>query len=553
MIFAKKKLPKDAANRPILPNLMLDGETIEWVQKFKYLGLTFDGPTLTWKEHIEDLRRICAERLRILRALTGTSWGPDRTNILNMYKTYIRAKITYGAAAVSSASKTNLDKLEVIQSSAIRIATGARKTSPRIALQVEAGMPPLKEYIKEICCRYYFKIKASTHHPTAEAVIEDDEARDRVWTPIFKKPFAHRTEDHLREWNIPKNTDITYINQPTAPPWAERIEIKPELLEEIDNNTSNEQKREVAERTINQRYEEHLKLYTDGSKIDNSTTSAVWNPTTGEGEYWKLSKGEARSIMGAELHAISKALHWTVLNSPVLTKNKVVILSDSKSGLQGIDRFSTKRYTYIIDQIKKTASTLQDIGITTQLQWIPSHVGVFGNEMADEFAKGAHEIPEITTEPLDLSEAKNLIKEEHTKVWQRYYEGVKDNLHIGDIKDKTSTWSWLPHKHRRVDIAMARLRIGHVGLNEYLTRFNMANNQNCSHCNSPETVHHFLIECRKYQNIRGKLKNSLRSKGVRDFTVKSLLGGGNYKKDVQVVIQNEVSKFLLETGEIKNL
>ena len=231
----------------------------------------------------------------------------------------------------------------------------------------------------------------------------------------------------------------------------------------------------------------------------------------------------------------------------------MVILSDSKSGLQGIDRFSTKRYTYIIDQIKKTASTLQDIGITTQLQWIPSHVGVFGNEMADEFAKGAHEIPEITTEPLDLSEAKNLIKEEHTKVWQRYYEGVKDNLHIGDIKDKTSTWSWLPHKHRRVDIAMARLRIGHVGLNEYLTRFHMANNQNCSHCNSPETVHHFLIECRKYQNIRGKLKNSLRSKGVRDFTVKSLLGGGNYKKDVQVVIQNEVSKFLLETGEIENL
>ena len=97
------------------------------------------------------------------------------------------------------------------------------------------------------------------------------------------------------------------------------------------------------------------------------------------------------------------------------------------------------------------------------------------------------------------------------------------------------------HINIEVDIAMARLRIGHVGLNEYLTRFNMANNQNCSHCNSPETVHHFLIECRKYQNIRGKLKNSLRSKGVRDFTVKSLLGGGNYKKDVQVVIQNEVS------------
>ena len=66
-------------------------------------------------------------------------------------------------------------------------------------------------------------------------------------------------------------------------------------------------------------------------------------------------------------------------------------------------------------------------------------------------------------------------------------------------------------------------------------------------------MHHFLIDCRKYHHVRGKLKDSLRSRGVTDFTVKSLLGGGEYSKDTQKFIQEEVKKFLLETGEIQNL
>ncbi|CAL4072958.1 unnamed protein product [Meganyctiphanes norvegica] len=530
MVFTKKKIPKDADDNPILPTLTLNEENINWVQTFKYLGMKLDGPTLTWKEHVNYLRDICSRRIKILRALTGTSWGPDRTNILNMYKTFIRSKITYGVVALSSASKTNLDKLEVIQSSAIRIAIGARKTSPKAALQVEAGLPPLKEHIKELCCRYYFKIKASDHHPTAETVLNDEEVSDRVWTPVFKMPFEKRTEGHLRGWNINKDTDIRYIRLPSAPPWSKRINVETELLEEIDKENCKEQAREVSERTICHRYGEHLKLFTDGSKSGNSTTSAMWVPHTEQGEHWKLHKGQARSIMGAELYAIYKALHWTVVNWAILPTDKVVILTDSKSGLQGINKHSTKRYSYIIDQIKKTAATLQDINITVCLQWIPSHVGIRGNEQADEWANRAHNLQVETETPLDLTEAKSLITEQQNKVWQQHYEGIKNNLHIGGIKDKISTWSWLPHRHRRIDVAMARLRIGHAGLNEYLTRFSMANDQNCSTCNVPESIQHFLIECRKHNDHRRKLKNTLRAQGISDLTVKTILGGSNHPK-----------------------
>ena len=165
----------------------------------------------------------------------------------------------------------------------------------------------------------------------------------------------------------------------------------------------------------------------------------------------------------------------------------------------------------------------------------------------------AHDLEEETLVPLDLSETKTLIKEEQTLDWQRFYEGERDSLHIGYIKESSTTWSWLPHRHRRVDIAMTRLRIGHVGLNEYLTKFNMAHDENCSHCNVPESVQHFLIYCGKYQDIRGKLRTSLRQLGVTSFTVKILLGGGDFTKDTQKQIMDVVGKFLLETGVIDNL
>ena len=100
---------------------------------------------------------------------------------------------------------------------------------------------------------------------------------------------------------------------------------------------------------------------------------------------------------------------------------------------------------------------------------------------------------------------------------------------------------------------MARLRIGHAGLKEYITRFNMANDQNCSLCNIPETVTHLLADCRKYTANRDTLQQKLRAKGITNTSVKTLLGGGNYDKETQLFIQDTMGKFLLETGVIKNL
>ena len=162
MVFTKKMIMKDPLNgKQILPTLKVKGEEIEWTQEFRYLGVILDGPTLTWKNHIKNISKVCHERLNIFRALTGTSWGADRNLIITMYNAYIRSKITYGIIAVASASNTNLKILERIQNMALRIAIGARRTSPIAALEAEAGILPIRDHLKEISSRYYYKVKGA--------------------------------------------------------------------------------------------------------------------------------------------------------------------------------------------------------------------------------------------------------------------------------------------------------------------------------------------------------------------------------------------------------
>ena len=105
--------------------------------------------------------------------------------------------------AVASTSKTYMDRLERIQNSALRIAIGARNTSPIQALQAEANLPPLRQHIRGVCCKTFFRMRAH-EHPILESMENDNEVVDRVWTRHFKTPFI------VRCGQILSSLEITY-------------------------------------------------------------------------------------------------------------------------------------------------------------------------------------------------------------------------------------------------------------------------------------------------------------------------------------------------------
>ena len=53
---------------------------------------------------------------------------------------------------------------------------------------------------------------------------------------------------------------------------------------------------------------------------------------------------------------------------------------------------------------------------------------------------------------------------------------------------------------------LSRLRMGHTGLNNYLHRFGLVDDANCSCGNGVETVKHYLLTCPNYERERDKLR-----------------------------------------------
>ena len=59
---------------------------------------------------------------------------------------------------------------------------------------------------------------------------------------------------------------------------------------------------------------------------------------------------------------------------------------------------------------------------------------------------------------------------------------------------------------------ITRLRSEHIGLNSYLyEKVKVADSPLCEYCEVVESVQHFLIDCRRYDIQRNKLRNRLRA------------------------------------------
>lgn len=108
--------------------------------------------------------------------------------------------------------------------------------------------------------------------------------------------------------------------------------------------------------------------------------------------------------------------------------------------------------------------------------------------------------------------------------------------------------------NRRAEVAMNRLRIGHVGLKQHMARFNMAEDDQCDTCNVVETVSHFLLDCQKYLQARQQLTTSLGNiLGHQQITVKILLGGGKESISEKRIITKCLARYLSATNELHNL
>ena len=131
--ICRKRCPKTAAN------LSLYNTPINNVSEVKYLGVLLDQ-SCTWAPHIRQLRIRAFKVLDLLKHLTSKSWGADRISLLRIYIMLLKLMLEYGSEVFSSTADSHLNKIITIQNSALRIATGAFRSSPINSLHAEAGI-----------------------------------------------------------------------------------------------------------------------------------------------------------------------------------------------------------------------------------------------------------------------------------------------------------------------------------------------------------------------------------------------------------------------------
>ena len=109
----KTKVMCFTCKRDKVPWLTLDGRLIEVVREFKYLGMVFDSPRLTWKKHVQHVKSKGQQGINIMKYVSATKWGADRNSMLNVNNALVLSRLCYGSPALISMSEnqSNLQKL----------------------------------------------------------------------------------------------------------------------------------------------------------------------------------------------------------------------------------------------------------------------------------------------------------------------------------------------------------------------------------------------------------------------------------------------------------
>ena len=123
--FFHKSSKKD--NIPLrLPNLNINGFTIERESSIKFLGVWIDE-NLTWRDHIHTVENKIAKNIGLL--YQGKHYLDDNC-LKQIYFAYIHAYLNYANIAWASTHKTKLKKVQSKQKHALRITFNQSKTSP---------------------------------------------------------------------------------------------------------------------------------------------------------------------------------------------------------------------------------------------------------------------------------------------------------------------------------------------------------------------------------------------------------------------------------------
>ena len=458
--------------------IVLGGTRLKQDDEPNYLGITYDKRQ-TWKPHLQAAETKSKRKLALMRKLTGSTWGANEKTLKTVYQGSVRPYLEYGATAWSTAAKTNLHSIDKVQNQALRIITGAMKSTPITAMEEVTGIQPLKTRRDMKILIQAEKFKCQQGHPMKERM--NKLGRGRIQRENFVSKAKQLGKDHLS--HLPPET-LSPI-QHNCKPWEEVSLAKVKICTSIPGIYPGDKQADIVKCNIARAYIEESypdlawnQIYTDGS-----ATNAVSNG--GAGVFFKdinnqitkeaIPTGKHCNNYKAEVEALKLAVRMAK-NSSTDEYSQFVFLTDAASVL---DSLTSGKEQELRNLLKDLADTNR-----VALQWIPSHCGIPGNEAADQLAKeGARGIQ--IEEDLSFYEKKTLIKSVF-KMPSR-----NDDYH---------------HLDREDQVKLFRLRTGHNRLNSHMHRkLKMVPSSACSCQRGEQTAEHILQVCPRFDDLRKEI------------------------------------------------
>jgi len=274
-----------------------------------------------------------------------------------------------------------------------------------------------------------------------------------------------------------------------------------------------------------------IHAYTDGSKTRHGVGSGIALYIGTElalQEKFKLDTGCSNNQ--AEQMAINKAIEAIgKIDLPQDTPRTAIIFTDSRISIDSIR--NTKNHSHLIEEIRKKMTSLERANWNIELSWIKAHVGIVGNELADQLAKAAasDSNSEIIFNRLPLSTLISKIEEEIKQKWQKEW---KECPKAGITKE------FFPNVHDRQKLKISitplltAMVTGHGKTRAYLHRFKILEHANCPCSNGNQTIDHLIYQC----SILHTQREILRS---------NVLKLGNWPVKKQELISKHLKSFLM--------
>uniref|UniRef100_A0A224Z5T3 Tick transposon n=1 Tax=Rhipicephalus zambeziensis TaxID=60191 RepID=A0A224Z5T3_9ACAR len=250
-------------------------------------------------------------------------------------------------------------------------------------------------------------------------------------------------------------------------------------------------------------------MFTDGSVRDSprSAAAACVIPTTGTTIQCRLPFHA--SSTAAELAGLHLAADHLAATTP---QQPVAILCDSRPALQALLQPVQAGLTVTLLHAKLTA--IRASGVRLSLHWLPSHVGIAGNEEADAAAKAAHHGDTPVTKAVALSDYSR------QRLRQLLPTAHPDRRVASGNPPPPLPETGLKRRERWL---LLRLRTGSAWPAARMYAKGRSSSPACRRCGAEETLEHIICSCPALAGARCEMVRRYRLLGLPAATVEDFL------------------------------